>query len=52
MKQKQTLEIDLNTAGQECPSDKLIQCYESADAMKTWIDYNIKPEDQYNRRIW
>jgi hypothetical protein len=52
-KQKQTtkLEIDLDAAA-KCPSDALIKCYQDADAMDTWIDYNIKPEYQNNRRIW
>ena len=51
MKQTTKLEIDLDKAA-HCPSEKLIQCYESAGAMDTWIDYNIKPEYQNNRRIW
>ena len=52
-KQKQTtkLEIDLDAAA-KCPSDKLVKCYQDADAMNIWVEYNIRAEYQNNRRIW
>lgn len=50
-KQTTALQIDLDSAA-KCPSDKLVKCYEDAGAMDSWVDYNIKPEYQNNRRIW
>ena len=50
-KQTTALQIDLDAAA-KCPSDKLVKCYQDGDAMDIWIDYNIKPEYQNNRRIW